>query len=231
MEVGEVFGTGERADVVGRPKTHEEQDHLSRYRWAAAQVSGRILDVACGTGYGMKVLAERGAATGLDSHSGAVEVARSRGVDAQVATVPPLRFPDATFDAIVSFETIEHVNEDDAFVAEIRRVLKPNGLLFLSTPNKDKTSPFGPPQNPWHEREYTLADLLHLLREFRDLEVFMQGPQPHGAVRSAAHRLVARFPSLCRPGRWWDRLAHGDGSVVRWSGVESPTIWVIRAHR
>lgn len=232
MDHAGVTDTGERLDLATEGDTHVKLKHLERYRWALPQVSGRVLDVACGTGGGSAMLARRAAVIGLDADAGAIELARSREpeVDFRLGAVPPLPFESAAFDTVVSFETIEHLEADREFVAEIRRVLKPGGALLLSTPNKEVSSPDGPPSNPWHVREYRLDDLRRLLADFEEVEVWMQDPRPGTAAERAARRLIARYPSLCRPGRWWDRLGHGDGTVERWDG-RSPSNWVLRARR
>ncbi len=231
--LSDLTGTGERIDIVGRPRTHTDLDHRGLYLWASERVSGRILDVACGTGHGSELLGGRAQIeiAGLDNNSQAVARAAARVPDGdfRVAVVPPIPFPDASFDVVVTFETVEHLKDDAQFMKEIRRVLRPGGRMLLSTPNKEITSPTGPPTNPWHIREYRLADLLTIVEGagFQDVEVFCQSGQLDGVVHRIALKLVARFPILCRPGRWWDRLAHGAGEVERWDGRSRPTIWVL----
>jgi SAM-dependent methyltransferase len=167
----------------------------------------------------------RGRVSGLDAHAGAIAFARSQGLDARQATLPPIPFPDAEFDAVVTFETIEHIEDDAVYVAEIWRVLKPGGVLLLSTPNKDTSSPEGPPSNPWHRREYRLDDLRRLLATFANVEVYGQGFIPTPRVARQATRLTSRFPVLC-PYLW--RVA-GLGNVVRWDGQFTPSIWALHA--
>jgi SAM-dependent methyltransferase len=87
-----------------------------------------------------------------------------------------LPFADATFDVVTSFETIEHLEDRAQFIAELRRVLKPDGLLILSTPNALFTEPVnGKPRNPFHVFEYTPDELTKELRGyFAEVEHFGQ---------------------------------------------------------
>ncbi len=83
------------------------------------------------------------------------------------ATVPPLPFPDASFDTVVSFQVIEHVRRDKELVAEIYRVLRPGGRLIISTPNIKMSLT----RNPWHVREYTVEEFAQLLEDkFHNVE-------------------------------------------------------------
>src|SRR5436190_13862043 len=130
---GHIDGAPERIDVAARlPKTKEECEHLARYHWAAAQVHGEVLDVACGTGYGAKLLAHNAQVSGVDRNKEAVDRARARVVGTfLVAEVPPIPFPGDAFDFVICFETVEHVHDDVSFMREIRRVLRPGGTLLI----------------------------------------------------------------------------------------------------
>jgi SAM-dependent methyltransferase len=139
-------------------------EHLARYRFAAQLApSKRVLDAACGEGYGSRILADAGAAsvTGVDVDERTVEHARSRypGAEFQVADVASLPFEDGSFDLIVSFETIEHVPEPERVLAEWRRVLAADGLLVISTPNKHRYLV----ENEFHEREFTHEEFVAVL--------------------------------------------------------------------
>lgn len=89
--------------------------------------------------------------------------------------VPPLPFRDASFDWVISFQVIEHIRDDRAFVAEIHRVLRPGGRFLVTTPN----APMSLTRNPWHVREYTPEELRQLLlgpfSEVEALGVFGNG--------------------------------------------------------
>jgi SAM-dependent methyltransferase len=155
-------------------------EHRSRYRFALPFVPGlRVLDIASGTGYGSGMLEQAGASSvrGCDVSAEAVRAAeRDFGSDI-VSFVQGdgvrLPFPDGEFDVIVSFETLEHVEDGDAFVRELRRVLTPGGTLILSTPNETVTRHYS--RNPYHITEYTPSELRSLLgRYFSDIELLGQ---------------------------------------------------------
>lgn len=114
-------------------------ERRSRYHFAARYAVGRaVLDIACGTGYGCRILAEAGASfvLGIDIDVCAFALQEIEEETAYCAA-DGTRLPIASeaFDLIASFDTLEHVQDDEAFVAEIRRVLKPGGLVIVSAPN------------------------------------------------------------------------------------------------
>jgi SAM-dependent methyltransferase len=147
-------------------------EHRCRYRFAARYSrDARVLDIACGTGFGVSILADAGAShvIGVDVDSGAAAEAQAhhggcrRSFLAGDGTLLP--FSAASFDLVSSFETIEHVAASDAFLAEICRVLTPTGTLILSTPNRDYTVLNGQQcVNPFHVREYSRGELQDRLR-------------------------------------------------------------------
>ena len=145
-------------------------EHWHRYHFTAPLVAGLdVLDVACGEGYGSAHLATRAArVTGVDIAPAAVAHARSRyaslgNLEYLQADCTALPFADASFDAVVSFETVEHITAQAPFVDEIRRVLRPEGLLILSCPNKEEYSDRRGVTNEFHVRELYRDELRALL--------------------------------------------------------------------
>src|SRR5689334_16359840 len=145
---------------------------MHRYLWAAQLVDGRrVLDLASGEGFGAAILAERAVSvTGIDidprtvDHSqlnyggGSIEFRQG---DAQDLSV----FPDASFDAVVAFEMIEHVEDQPSVVREVARVLAPGGLLIASTPDRRPYTEATGVHNPFHVRELDQDQFRHLLGE------------------------------------------------------------------
>ena len=138
------------------------QEHVARYRFARDLAKGRILDVACGTGYGTAMLG----AVGVDLSIEALRYARRHPATYVASDAARLPF-GRSFDAVVSFETIEHVPDPGRFVAECARVLRPGGLFLVSTPNRELWSPRSPkPLQRHHIREFSRREFLEVLRPF-----------------------------------------------------------------
>jgi SAM-dependent methyltransferase len=144
-------------------------EHIHRYVFARELVAHkRVLDAACGEGYGSALLA--GAAqsvTGVDLSEEAVRHARGRYRAANLAfrqaDCLELPFDDAEFDCIVSFETLEHLEDHEALLREFRRVLEPGGFLLLSSPDKAVYTDRLQNRNEFHLRELYRGELEALL--------------------------------------------------------------------
>jgi SAM-dependent methyltransferase len=230
-----VKSSPERVDVARRiPRTKEECEHLARYLWAADLVQGDVLDIACGTGYGSRLLAQVASVSGVDRAEEAVARARTRVEGAfLVANVPPIPFADDYFDFVVSFETVEHIPEDGGFVREIRRVLRPGGCLLISTPNSDVSTVDGTPLNEWHIREYTLGSLKDLIED-AGLEVSDVYAQSFPPRLKRGHRLTWRVHgvtwALPRSVRTATRSLLGDCEVRALRAEDpAPGYWLVSA--
>ena len=170
--------------------------HLKRYEFARPWCRDRIvLDAGCGVGYGTAHLAEVAASVvGVDRDEGAISYARERyarpNVEFRVADLLDLDLADASFDVVCSFETIEHLEDVEAFLAEVVRVLRPEGVFVVSTPRVDETTVA--PENPFHRVELSPPDFEALLRgSFREVELYGQR-----RLQTARHRLMQRVDVL-----------------------------------
>src|SRR5439155_6434982 len=145
------------------------QEHIARYRFARERATGRVLDVACGTGYGTAMLH----AIGVDLSRDALRYARRHPALYVAADAARLPF-ERTFDSVISFETIEHVADPGRFVAECARVLNPDGLFIVSTPNRELWSPrSAKPLQRHHVKEFTRKEFLSVLKPF-NVQLFGQ---------------------------------------------------------
>jgi SAM-dependent methyltransferase len=151
--------TGERTLPDVPEENYWFRRHLAVYEWIAARAHGRrIVDLACGEGYGSAVLARTAAAVvGVDANPEAFEHARLK------YTGGRLRFErnmlelwTGDVDCVVFLQTIEHVQDPDAVMAHLRELVGPAGVAYVSTPNVLTLAPKGAERsgNPWHVREY-----------------------------------------------------------------------------
>ncbi len=159
-------------------------EHWHRYHFAARFAAGlRVVDVACGEGYGSALLAGAAASvTGVDVSPAAVAHARATygarpNLEFVEASCTKLPLADASADLVVSFETVEHIDAQEAFVDEVARVLAPDGLLLLSCPNKREYSDRRGFVNEFHVKELYREELEALVaRRFRHARWYGQRP-------------------------------------------------------
>jgi 2-polyprenyl-3-methyl-5-hydroxy-6-metoxy-1,4-benzoquinol methylase len=160
-------------------------EHVYRYAFACRYVPGkRVLDIACGEGYGSAALQRAGAShvLGVDISAEACAHARRKyGIEARQGSAEEIPLPDASVDVIVSFETIEHVRNPLRFLDECKRVLRDGGTIVVSTPNKGIYGWPGGNPNPHHCSEMTEEEFGRSLCErFHDLRLYTQHPQSAG---------------------------------------------------
>jgi 2-polyprenyl-3-methyl-5-hydroxy-6-metoxy-1,4-benzoquinol methylase len=206
--------TGERTLPDVPEENYWYRRHLAVYEWIAARVGGlRVIDMACGEGYGAAVLAGAAAQViGVDANPEAHEHARLR------YRMANLRFERAlieTFaapcDAVVFLQTIEHVQDAGAVLDRFKTLVGPSGVVFVTTPNLLTIAPPGAEKsdNPWHVREYRPSEFDDLCRaHFGRVEVYGLHHAGKLRVHAAALRLGwdAVHQRLGLTARFYDRF-------------------------
>jgi SAM-dependent methyltransferase len=182
--------TGERTLPDVPEENYWFRRHLVVYRWIASRVGGRrVVDLACGEGYGSAVLARTAVSViGVDANPEAFEHARLK------YSGPRLSFErnmlelwDGDVDCVVFLQTIEHVQDPDAVLDRLRELIGPAGVAYVSTPNVLTLAPKGAERsgNPWHMREYRAHEYRALCgRHFGSVDLFGLFP----ARRLRAHQ-------------------------------------------
>lgn len=146
-------------------------EHWHRYAFARPLATGkRVLDAACGEGYGSALLADVASdVVGVDVDEAAIGHARARygskpRLRYECADATKLPFPDGSFDLVVSFETLEHLAAQEELLAGFARVLADDGVLVISSPDKRTYSEAAGFHNEFHVRELYREELLALLK-------------------------------------------------------------------
>ena len=151
--------TAERVSARDASDNLVFQRSILAYYKAAELVSGRVLEIGTGMGYGVEVVAPAAERFITVDKSQAYSVDLPSNTEFRQMTVPPLDFADESFDYVISFQVIEHIKRDRDFVKEVSRVLRKGGSFIVSTPN----APMSLTRNPWHVREYRAEELRQLL--------------------------------------------------------------------
>jgi SAM-dependent methyltransferase len=151
--------TGERTLPDVPEENYWYQRHLVVYQWIAARAHGRrVVDLACGEGYGSAVLSRTATSVvGVDANPEAFEHARAKYASATVRFERDMiETWSGDVDCVVFLQTIEHVQDPDAVLEHVRELIGPRGVAYVSTPNVLTLAPKGAERsgNPWHVREY-----------------------------------------------------------------------------
>lgn len=214
--------TGERTLPDVPAENYWYRRHLIVYDWIASRVSGqRVLDMACGEGYGSAVLAGAAASVvGLDANPEAHEHARLR------YRAPNLSFERGLvetfgaagqFDSVVFLQTIEHVQDPEAVLRHFKDILVPGGTAYVSTPNLLTLAPPGAEKsgNPWHLKEYRAE-------EFAELCGGVFGPD-RVKIMGLYHARKLRVHELALKAGW-DRVHKALGITGRFYDWFTPSI-------
>jgi 2-polyprenyl-3-methyl-5-hydroxy-6-metoxy-1,4-benzoquinol methylase len=192
--------TGERTLPDVPAENYWYRRHEAVYEWIAERIMGRrVVDLACGEGYGTKVLSRTArSVVGVDANPEAFEHARAK------YTTRTTRFErglidtwEGDVDCVVFLQTIEHVEDPDATLAHVRELIGDAGIAFISTPNVLTLAPSGAKKsdNPWHVREYRAIEFRELCeRSFGTVDVY----GVFHARKLALHALALKLG--------WDRL-------------------------
>jgi len=182
----ELGATGEFL-VPGKFPHKTEKEHFERYVFASKFAQNKsVLDIACGVGYGCKILFEAGASSveGVDISEKLINYAKQNYQNDKIKfncySIYDLE-KKKEYDLITCFETIEHVQDDRAALRKLHDALKEDGYLIISTPNRRITSPKAKkitdkPSNPYHTREYLLKEFIQVLKEskFNVIDIYGQ---------------------------------------------------------
>jgi SAM-dependent methyltransferase len=210
--------TGERTLPDVPEENYWFRRHLAVYEWIGERAEGlRVIDMACGEGYGSDVLASSAlSVVGVDANPEAHEHARLRYGRAN------LRFECALIesfaepaDAVVFLQTIEHLEDPGQALEHFRSLVRPSGAVFVSTPNVLTLAPKGAERsdNPWHVHEYRAAEFEELCRAtFADVELY----GVFHARKLRAHELALAAG--------WDRLHPPLGLTARFYRWFTPAI-------
>jgi ubiquinone/menaquinone biosynthesis C-methylase UbiE len=162
--------TGERLEFESFSNVTVE--HLHRYAIASELVENKtVLDIASGEGYGSYLMAKKAKnVVGVDIDFSTVKLAKKKYIrnnleylEGSTSFIP---LEDNSVDAVISFETIEHHDEHDKMMTEIKRVLKPDGFLLISSPDKEFYSDLPNTVNPYHIKELYSNDFINLINNY-----------------------------------------------------------------
>jgi SAM-dependent methyltransferase len=187
--------------------------NLARYYFVAPELHGTLLEIGCGRGYGLEVVAPlTNGQIGLDVSTRFLSDARAGNPQSifVCATGEAIPLAGNSFDSVIAFDVIEHAENDLRFLTEIKRVIRPGALIAISTPNRLVTSGNSVrPLNPFHNREYVASEFLDLLSaNFGSVKLFGQFDD-YAEGNLSKNRLVDRIPV-----RWKYLIPHGLQSLL-----------------
>lgn len=161
-------------------KENISEMHLNRYNFSLSFVKNKtVVDIACGEGYGSNLLAQNAKnVLGIDIDQNSIEHAKNKykkdNLSFLIGSAEKIEASDNSIDVLVSFETIEHVKESvqKNFISEAHRILKPEGIFIVSTPDKDIS---GEGHNEFHIHELNKKEFLNMLQvHFKKIDLYGQ---------------------------------------------------------
>ena len=139
---------------------------LSAYVFSQKYINGDVLELGCGEGRGIDIILSKSKSfTAIDKIKDVIEKLSLKYKDNVFisSNFPPLvDIEDNSFDTVISFQVIEHIQDDTQYISEIERILRPGGVALITTPNIKMTLT----RNPWHVREYTSEELNNLCSKY-----------------------------------------------------------------
>lgn len=205
-----------------------EIEHLHRYVGACNLAAGKVvLDIASGEGYGSAMLADKAARViGVDISIAAIDHARKRykkeNLEFRVGSCANIPLPDASVDMVISFETIEHHDQHERMMQEVKRVLRKTGILLISSPDKTNYNYLYSVKpgcsNPYHIKELTRQEFAHLLEShFKNIAYF-------GQRIVYGSSILKESPVSPVLNYWQD-----NENIRESSGITKPTYWIALA--
>jgi ubiquinone/menaquinone biosynthesis C-methylase UbiE len=175
--MNELKFTGER--LTGENSGWIRAEHLHRYALAGKYVKDKkVLDIACGEGYGTYLLGKSALQVfGMDIDEKVIRFAKEKykkdNLEFKPGNIENTGFKDYSFDIIISFETIEHLDNHIAAMNEIKRILKPDGILIMSTPDRDKYNFIRSVPNRFHLHEMNFEEYKTMLNQYFEHNRFL----------------------------------------------------------
>ena len=216
---GQLESSGER--FLPEWGGQSELEHIHRYLYACSISAGKIvLDIACGEGYGSEMLSNSAKkVTGVDISIEAVNYAREQysneNLEYLVGSCTDIPLPDASVDMVVSFETIEHHDQHEKMMEEIRRVLRPDGFVVISSPDKKNYSDLPSLVNPFHVKELYEQEFKQLVNNyFSHVEYLGQRVISGSCLFSES--LLTPITSYVKDKEYIKQVA----------GIDKPTFWL-----
>jgi len=206
--------TGERFTPLSKLINDEIGfEHLHRYYTALELIKGKIvLDVACGEGYGTDILSKNANKIfGVDIDQASIDHAKrtykSNNIEFICGNADEIPLPDDSVEVVISYETIEHINEESQkkFLSEIKRVLRKGGILIISTPDKTIYTDRYSYRNEFHIKEFEKKEFISFLEHyFVNVSCFLQGYEIVDAITkdspdSITNLSVINWPRTSKP--------------------------------